>query len=183
MTRPMSPEAVRLFFGCTISFLLGGSAGVFGLRTLYGDLDRVEPAPRRNLVCPPPVPCPACVPAPVTEIERPPPGPPPDVTPGEASALPGLPIEAAELAREAVRAEVAPCLAGAPGDMPGVALIALTVTATGGEGFIVDASVSSATGDADRSRDCIQAAARRARFAWDGADGRTRLQLPLSYGH
>ncbi|MEL6186088.1 MAG: hypothetical protein AAFU79_15795 [Myxococcota bacterium] len=185
----MNPEAARLFFGCSICFLLGGAAGVFGVRTLYGEVDRVVPETRKTLVCPPPPPCPACPPpvdcgdasvlpsSPTTDpdVEA-------EVLDPEAPALPGLPASVLPYAHEAVREVLEPCLAEAPPDFPGVALLQLTVTATGGEGFISEVIVLQATGGAEAAASCLEEAARTARFPWAGGDGRLTFKLPVSVG-
>lgn len=185
----MNPEAVRLFFGCSISFLLGGAAGVFGVRTLYGQVDQVAPETPTSLVCPPPPPCPACPPPvdcgavggglpsdpPPTPVERPP-------LDRPADALPGLPASVLPLAHAAVKTAIAPCLDEVPASASGVALLALTVTATGGEGFLRDAVVTRATGDGRDVADCLARSARSARFRWSGPDGQLTFKIPISVG-
>lgn len=192
----MSPHAARLFFGCSISFLLGGAAGVFGLRTLYGDVDRVDPEPARRLECPPPPPCPAC-PAPVN-CEEPFGQLPPESEPeggletvpeldtadvvDAPPPLPGLPASVIPLAQRAVREAVAPCLDGLVEPEPGVALLQLTVTVEDEEGGIREALVTRATGGAGSIVDCLAEAAREARFSRPGPDGQIEVRLPISVG-
>lgn len=185
----MNPEAARLFFGCSICFLLGGAAGVFGIRTLYGDVDRVVPETRKTLVCPPPPPCPAC-PPPVDcgEATTLPIAPSPSPTTEREGleparpALPGLPASVLPVAHEAVREAVRPCLDAASTDLPGVALLQLTVIATEGQGVISEVLVLRATGGAEAAAACLQEAAGRARFPWSGSDGRLTFKLPVSVG-
>lgn len=190
----MSPEGARLFFGCSICFFLGGAAGIFGLRTLYGDIDHVQPESERPLTCPPPPPCPACPPpVPCTSesdlpLEEVSPGseaanldglePPPEAQP----ALPGLPESALPLAQAAVREAVARC--SDPLDPPssGLALIQLSVRATEGRGTIEEALVTRATGGAQDISDCLAEAAAEASFEWSGPDGQVSFKLPLSVG-
>ncbi len=186
----MTPEAARLFFIASICFVLGGAAGVFATRTLYGDTDQqVSPAHTKQLQCPPPVPCPVCPPPPdCGETSLVPTG-------GEEIAVealpelqepknnvPGLPSSALKLANAAVLAEVEPCLSSTVATLPGVALLDLVVTASAGVGKISEVSLSRATGGAQSLQTCLEEAAKAARFEWDGADGELQFKLPLRVG-
>lgn len=158
-----------------------------GVRTLYGDIDRVEPEPTRALECPPPPPCPAC-PPPVdcgvlgkfpVDPETQDPRPTPDFSePPEGVGLPGLPASVIPLAHRAVQDGIAECLRSASDN--GVALLELTVTATEGQGFIRNATVSRATRGAREVSDCLVESARRVRFEWSGRDGQLTFKLPVS---
>ena len=194
----MSSDAARLVLGCTISFVLGGAAGVYGLRTLYGDIDPVDPARERTPECPSPPPCPACPPPVDCGLQgRLPPADAPfetfedesdtdssdDPSWEEDASMAGLPASAVPLAHAAVKSEIETCFELLEDPAPsGIALLQLTVTATGGVGFVTEALVTRATGGAAELAGCLGEAARRARFVWKGPDGRLNFKLPLSVG-
>ena len=67
--------------------------------------------------------------------------------------------------------------------MHGTVLLDLTVTATGGQGFISDASMVERSGDAVSSSElehCLLEAARRAKFEWSAEDGEAHVRLPVA---
>ena len=186
----MSPEAARLLSGCAMSFLLGGVAAVFGLRTLYGPTEQVEPSVDIPLECPPPPPCPACPPPSdcsdgdalpeetFTQNEWTP----SPAAQGSGTLLPGLPASAIPRANTAIQAAITVCRETVDPSASGVVLLKLTVTATGTGGFIRDALVVQAPGLPSETADCFAREAKRARFDWTGADGELTFKLPVSVG-
>lgn len=168
--------------------LIGGAGGAYAMRLVYGDAPaRVDVgAPQNELrlrcpecrACPPPVDCgelglvPEAVPS--TPLS------PREVLPPESGGLPGLPPLALKRASEAVRTAVAPCVAQAEElDAHGVLLLDITVTATGGQGFVRTLEAGGRTGAPGPVEPCIIDRAWSARFAWDGDDGVQRLKLPI----
>ncbi len=186
----MSPEAARLFFGCSIGFLLGGAAGAFGTRTLYGEGMRVDPAPTALVRCPEPPPCAAC-----PDLERAEPselsidalpddGPPPIPLP------PGIPPSVIPNVRAAVDAELqallsedGPCGAGLAGS---TIVLQLSVVVEADEGAVEEASVVSTLATAEETdNDCrlrLAEVAERARFDGTGRDGRLQFKVPIVLG-
>lgn len=189
-------QVARLFLASGLSLVIGAGGGAYAMSLLYGGPPeaqvRVDPSP--DPVAPE---CPACPECPVCP-------PPPDC--GELGVLPeddlpvepvdgpraeppelpsaapssGLPVSAVQKATAAVREAVTPCLEAPEAEAArGMVLLSLTVTATGGQGFIRDALVTQRTGDVAGVEACIQSEARRAKFEWAGADGEQSMRLPI----
>ncbi len=173
-----------------LTFVLGGAAGIMLTRTIYGvEGGQVSPAPPPVVAaCPPPscAPCPVCqeptetavVPPPITETATlAAPGPKPlDLGPAKA----GLPAQAISLASGAVTGQLGPCL-NTP-NANGTLVLELTVTATGGQGFIREVLIGRRTGNVAPVEDCVLVGAKRARFDWAGADGELKFKLPVRVG-
>lgn len=182
--------ATQTILSFAAGLLIGGVGGAYGMRLVYGDAPaRVEVATPKNEVrtrcpecptCPPPVDCGELGVVPVGEPTAP-------ITPTaqvedsfETSGLPGLPPLALKRASEAVRTAVEPCVAQADElGAHGVLLLDLTITATGGQGFMRAIDTSGRAGDPSMLEPCIITRARSARFSWDGDDGIQRLKLPI----
>ena len=101
--------------------------------------------------------------------------------PGQRT-LPGLPVKALEIARAQAQRELKPCLTAEDALSEGTLVLTLTVTATGGQGFIREATVTAQSGDAEWAKDCVIERARAVRFEWSGADGQQTLKLPIRVG-
>lgn len=172
----------KTFFVAGASLILGAGLGAFVTQTIYGGpAERVDPSPERKFVCPEPKPC--ICPPPVDCGER---GVVPDGAEpvGEIAAIevpdtsrPGLPASALKLATAAVREAIAPCLVDTEG-LGGHVLLRLTVTSTGGQGFIRAAEVEQTSGEVADVPECVSAYARRAKFDFE-PEGETELKLPL----
>ena len=198
MFRAMS-QATRLAATALLSLAVGAVGGAYATRLVYGGGGAsVDPSPEPRRTCPPCPDCPAC------------PTPPPcdavsdlpmedddpglgagDGDPGYARGLPdpdaptgpGLSAGAIQQAFAAVRVAVAPCLEEAEVQgVRGMVLLDLTVTATGTEAFVTDATVSQRMGDVEAIEPCVQSHAVRARFSHKGGDGSQRLKVPLRIG-
>lgn len=190
----MSPEAARILVSCAISFALGGFAGVFGLRTLYGQPEHIKPATPIDLECPKPS-CPPCnVAQPTTNIDGsssqgyplPAEGStPPSLDPSmSGQPRPGLPASAVEFARAAVERELSACAHHrAPESGARVVLLHLTVTTANGNGHISDAWVAPSNKSNAILANCLARAAREARFDWTTADGEITFKLPVALDH
>jgi hypothetical protein len=104
----------------------------------------------------------------------------------EHDKKPGLPASAIRLASDGIRAELSGCVEESRKlNVQGIVLLELTVTATGGQGFISEASISgrsSGTASSEQIDRCILDGARRARFAWKEDDGEAHFRLPLKLG-
>lgn len=170
--------------------LVGGAVGAYATRAIYGDSpENIDPVTPRQKICPT-CECPVCPPPPdcgdvngvptstaprailIPEDEEP-----------DRHTKPGLPASAVQLATGSVRTEVRPCLATIPYEVHGTVLLDLTVTATGGQGFISDASMVERSGDAVSSSElehCLVEAARAAKFEWSGEDGEAHVRLPVA---
>ncbi len=180
----MSPQAVKLLTVAGVSMLAGGMLGSYATSALLGGgQPRVSPMPD---------PAPVVAECKCDDQERPPVDPlesgrlPEGLTeipgdPGE-QALPGLPVKALELARAQAQRELKPCLSSADGLSEGTLVLTLTVTATGGQGFIREAAVTASSGDAEWAKDCVIERSRAVRFEWSGADGQQTLKLPIRVG-
>lgn len=172
----------KLFLVAGASLLVGGGLGAFVTQTIYGGhAERVDPSPDRPLKCPEPKPC--ICPPPVDCGEN---GIVPDGAEpvGEIAAIevpdttrPGLPASALGLATAAVKEAIAPCLIDTEG-LGGNILLRLTVTSTGGQGFIRTAEVTKTSGEVADVPECVSAYARRAKFEFE-TEGETQLQLPI----
>ncbi|MEM7675751.1 MAG: hypothetical protein AAF449_07070 [Myxococcota bacterium] len=180
-------SSVRLLTVAAASLLTGGALGSYATSALLGGAaEQVRPAP------PPPVAeckCDPQAPPPVdplagrgiteglTEIEG---GAPADRQ-GQG-VLPGLPPSALNRARSEAQRLLTPCAASPDALGEGTLVLELTVTATGGVGFIKQAQVVDLSGDAEWARSCVMDQVRRVRFDWSGADGQQTLKLPLRVG-
>lgn len=186
----MTPEAARLFFAAGLSMLAGGAIGSYATRLIFGgSTENIDPVTPRQKICPP-CECPMCPPPPdcgdVNAV--------PTSTAPRAILLPeddevdrdkrpGLPASAVQLATKQVREETKACLNALQVEVHGTLLLELTVTATGGQGFISDASMIERSGDAVSSNDlehCLLDAARRAKFDWPAEDGEAHVRLPVA---
>lgn len=183
----MSPEGAKLFFVAGLSLLVGGAAGAFTTRTLYGGpIESVDPSPDRAPACPKCRECPVCPPPVdcgelgVVPVGDEPTGVVPDAVDVPEAARPGLPAAAVGLATTAVKDAVADCLNDVEGS-GGHVLLSLTVTSTGGQGFIRNAEIAKTSGDVSAQTDCIVSNARRAKFEFE-PEGELRFQLPLKVG-
>lgn len=180
-------DAARLFFACSITFLLGAAMGAFATRTLYGDIEPVEPVTRSGPACPPCPDCPVCAPSeasmpgtfePASDeldlaMER------------LESAEPtesGLALTAIRSADAAVQEAVQPCLRdGRARGVGGSVVLDLRVRVDGGTGTIRDA-VALSQGQVDAEAEaCLVEAARQARFEVDGPDGAGRLKVAVRF--
>lgn len=171
-----------------IGLVVGAAGGAYGMRLVYGEApSRVEVSAREGEIhprcpecpaCPPPVDCGELGVVPETTLQAP-----LDASEEafpESGGLPGLPPLALQQASEVIRIAVAPCLAQADAlDAHGVLLLDLTITATGGQGFVRTLDATGRTGDPGPLEPCITARAQAARFSWDGDDGSQRLKLPI----
>ena len=176
----MSPEVVRLLAVATVSLLAGGALGGYATNALLdGGQDRVRPMP----VPPPPAlqcncetPQQAAVdPLGAGRI-------PDDLTEVAAPALPGLPVSALNRARAAAQQVLRPCATSSTAFGQGTLILTLTVTATGGQGFIREAAITGRTGDVSWAEECVMRRTRQVRFDWSGSDGQQTLKLPLQVG-
>lgn len=159
---------------------------MFGIRTLYGVTESIEPSAPELLECPPPQ-CPPCNPDNRTDAElwealpetwsaneR-------QVVPSDRPTIPGLPASAIAVARRAVEASIAECpISKDPYRNTSVALLHLTITVTSGRGHIREAWVYPQEHANAVVADCLSNAARKAGFEWTGADGEITLKLPVS---
>lgn len=199
----MSSQVARLLFTSGLSLLAGGALGSYATRVIYGEsVAPIDPAPPRARPCPVCRECPICPPPEdcVVAEGREPEGDSPEVVRTATAVAPvellvpaseepdrerlhGLPASAIQLATTTVRAAVAPCLEPAVrGEARGTILLDLTVTATGGQGFISEAAVYERSSDARETRGvepCLVENARRARFEVSADDGEARFRLPV----
>jgi hypothetical protein len=189
----MSPESVRLLFVSGLSILLGGFFGAYATKSIY-DTPSSQPrrdVPREKLACPPCAACPACPVAdacdhgliPTSTVTR-------TVLVSddepEHDRKTGLPMSAIKLASERVRAMIDPCLReSAKANAQGALLLELTVTATGSQGFISEATIGKRSPNTSWSEEierCLVDGARQARFEWDDGDGEAHFRLPVKLG-
>jgi hypothetical protein len=186
----VTPEATRLFFAAGISMIVGGVIGSYVTGLVYGDSPgEIDPVTPRQKICPP-CECPACPPPPSCGDLN---GVPTSTAPRailvpedeevDRDKKPGLPASAVQLATSKVRAEVASCFANLPFEVHGTILLDLTVTATGSQGFISDASMIEKSDDVVSSSElehCLVDAARRTKFEWNAEDGEAHVRLPIA---
>ncbi|MEL7367419.1 MAG: hypothetical protein AAFN74_00800 [Myxococcota bacterium] len=173
-------SSVRLLTVAAASLVTGGVLGSYATSALLGGAaEQVRPAP------PPP--------APVAECKCDPIAPPPvdplanrGLTEGlaeiDAPALPGLPPSALNRARTEAQRLLMPCATSSTALGEGTLVLSLTVTATGGGGFIKQAQITDSSGDAQWAESCVMERVRKVRFDWSGADGQQTLKLPLRVG-
>jgi hypothetical protein len=188
----MSPAALRVFFAAGLAFLIGGGLGVWATRAIYGEgIAPVDPAPVRPKPCPPCGECPVCPPPPdcgdrglIPTSTAPKALLVPDDDEPNRDRKPGLPARAIQLATTTVKQSVASCVEEAKRTgAEGTILLELTVTATGGQGFISDAALAGRSEDARNTmtiESCVLEGARTARFDWGNDDGEVRFRLPIS---
>ena len=181
MVRAMSSGVARLFAVAGVSFLAGGALGAYATSAILGGgQPPVRPSPQAKA---PAEPCRCDEPAAaavdplgtgriaddLTEVDAP-------------AALPGLPVTALNRARASAQAQLKPCTTSSVAFGEGTLVLTLTVTATGGQGFISDAHITARTGDVEWAEPCIAQRARAIRFDWAGSEGQQTLKLPLRVG-
>lgn len=185
----MAPEVARTLFVAGFCLLVGAAGGSLATKALYGDGGGVVvPAPVARPECPVCKECPACPPPPdcgelgVVPTTPPPPsgegeeGPPPD-------QKPGLPASVIKPAGTAVETLIEPCLTAKEAEgLSGTVVLDLTVTATGGQGFISEVLVTRRVGAVDAIEPCLTGAAKRARFEWPTSEGELKFKLPVRVG-
>lgn len=189
----MSPETARLAGTALFCLIAGGAAGAYGASRLTSETT-LSLDPGVKTACPKCETCPVCPKAPdcgelgvvPVRAEDDMPAEPidlPEYDEPDPEALPGLPPRALSLASKTMMEAVQPCLQRSIDDGErGIVVLALTVTATGGVGFFSEAKVVTHDGEVDGARECSVKSSRKARFDWDGADGRQDLRLPLEVG-
>ncbi|MBK6684336.1 MAG: hypothetical protein IPG45_07670 [Deltaproteobacteria bacterium] len=185
----MAPEVARTLFIAGFCLLVGAAGGSLATRALYGDGGGVVvPTPPTRPECPICKECPACPPPPdcgdlgVVPTETPPPtilgedGPTPE-------AKPGLPASVIKPAGTAVEVLIEPCLTAKEAEgLSGTVVLDLTVTATGGQGFISEVLITRRVGAVESVEPCLSDAAKRARFEWSEGEGELKFKLPVKVG-
>ena len=181
MVPTMSPEVVKLLAVAGVSMLAGGALGSYATSALLGGGQApVSPVAKK----PPAVQeCNCETQTAARQVDPLAAGRiPEDLTEVRGTTLPGLPVSALNLARAAAQRELQPCATSGDAYGEGTLVLTLTVTATGGQGFIRQARVTAQSGDSDWARECVLERSRRVRFEWSGADGQQTLKLPIRVG-
>lgn len=161
------------------SLVVGAALGSYATAALFGSSETVNVNPQK---APPAEPCRCEIPMPepvdplatsrvgegITEIDAP--------------RLPGLPRSALELATRAAHEQFGPCATSSAAVGQGTLILELTVTATGGQGFVKDGGVVDRTGETEWAEQCMMRRLPAVRFEWSGGDGQQTLKLPLRVG-
>lgn len=195
MFTKMSPELAKTLAVGLVCLFVGSGLGFYGASRLEGPASSLSVDPGVKTACPKCEACPVCPAAPdCGELGVVPTAEDTDDLPDvdddvndvmdiDPNALPGLPPSALKLASDAVIQQIDGCLRQAAGDGErGIVVLALTVTATGGVGFVSDATAATHDGDVTGALECGPRDAQRAKFEWNGSDGRQELRLPIQVG-
>jgi hypothetical protein len=179
MVRAMA-ESARLLFVALVSLLLGGAAGAYATRVLYGEPESVAINTPQAAECAPCPVCPVCPqPAPLDLI---PTSTGTSTTAGAAPvapSAPGLPAAAIRVANQTVGAAIQPCLTSTMAEgVDGTVLLDLTVTASAGEAVFSEVAFARKVGNVEPVERCLRDRIGSARFAWHG-EGRGKLRLPV----
>lgn len=185
-----------MFLVASSCLLLGGFVGAYATASLHGQTEPIlvvqSGGGGTKPSCPACAECPRC-PAPVDCGER---GVIPTTTrsalhpllapqgdDSEPHRTAGLPATAIQAASRTVWTEIAPCIKSAgERQISGSIVLDLTVTATGGKGFIRETDLlvgPDGVTVADDIRECLVEGADRAEFPWEGSDGEARFRLPV----
>lgn len=183
-------QAARLFLASGLSLLVGGALGAFVTRSVFGDaVEPIDPRPAKEVVCPPVKECAPCPPPVCADVGAVPtstrtaPALAPTNDEPVRDARPGLPASAIQRASQEVRTLATTCVdQAAQAGARGIVLLDLTVTATGGQGWVSEAHVLERSPDARdtaAAEACLVEGARRARFPVAAEDGEARFRLPV----